>query len=207
MQQEMYVEVRHLDFWWGIYAFTTPTSWEDLIFYEKQADGFVRSGAVCVCSRTYLANGLAHVEDYPGEKDFAEKIKYFFQSNTLTYSYSYDEPEDENFYEVAFEALRNEKGVKPSYIEMWYPGDGIDTHAIESCTIAFCAKFLNKQVDRLLLKDIPSFEQAANWYKEHLARFGDGLIQVAFADTLVESLEEQWKIPKEEVRKILFRSL
>jgi hypothetical protein len=47
MKQEIYVDVRHQDFWWGIYAFTPPTSWEDLIFtayrrelQEKRLQGY-----------------------------------------------------------------------------------------------------------------------------------------------------------------------
>jgi hypothetical protein len=97
----------------GIYAFTLATSWEDLIFYKKKADDFVRIGSVCVCSRRYLENGLAELEDDPREKDFAEEIKQFLQSNALTYRYWYSEPEDKDFHEVAFEAERNEKGIKP----------------------------------------------------------------------------------------------
>ena len=207
MNQEIYVDVGHLDFWWGIYAFTHATSWEDLIFYEKKADDFVCIGAVCVCSRRYLENGLAALEDDPLEKDFVEEIKQFLQSRALTYRYWYDERGDENFHEVAFEAERNGKGVKPSYIEMWYPGDGIDMQAAETCTVAFCAKFLNKQVDIVHLKDVPPFEQTADEYRKHMARFSDGPVQIAFTDELVEALEKQWKLPREDVRKILLRSV
>ena len=207
MNQEMYIDVRHLDFWWGIYGFTRATSWEDLIFYEKKADDFVRIGAVCVCSRSYLASGLADLEDDPREEDFVKEIKQFLQNGVIAYQYWYDEPDAEDFYEVSFEAERNEKGVKPKYIEMWYPGDGIDMHAVEVCTIAFCAKFLNMQVSTVHLKDAPPFEQTAAEYRKHMAIFSDGPVPIAFTDELVEALGKQWKMSKEDVRKILLRSI
>ena len=205
MNQEIYVDVRHMNFWWGIYAFTLATNWEDLIFYEKKADGFVRIGAVCVCARSYLEDGLVDLENDPHEKDFAEEIKQFLQNNTIVYRYWYDESGDKDFREVSFEAERNEKGIKPSYIEMWYPGNGIDMFAVETCTIAFCAKFLNKQVDSVHLKEIPLFEQAAREYNEFMATFNGGPVRIAFTDELVGALEEQWKMPRENVLKILVR--
>lgn len=207
MKQEIYVDVRHMNFWWGIYAFTLATSWEDLIFYEKQADEFVHIGAVCVCSRRYLEDGLEDLESDPHERDFVEKIKQFLQKDTITYQYWYDEPGDKDFHEVSLDAGRNEKGVKPSYIEMWYPGNGIDMLAVETCTIAFCAKFLNKQVDIVLLKEAPPFEQAASEYKEFMATFNDDPVKIRFTDELIEALEEQWKMSREEVLKILLRSI
>lgn len=207
MNQEMYVDVRLQDFWWGIYGFMRATSWEDLIFYEKKADDFVRIGAVCACSRRFLANGLADLEGDPREEDFVKEIKQFLQNGALAYRYWYDEPDAEDFHEVSFEAERNEKGVKPRYIEMWYPGDGIDMHAVEACTVAFCAKFLNKQISTVHLKDAPPFEQTADEYRKHMAIFSDGPVQVVFTDELVEELEKQWKIPKEEVLKILLRGI
>jgi hypothetical protein len=155
MMQDIYVEAIHPDFWWGLYGFTSATSWEDLIFYEKQADSFVRIGGVCLCSRSYLEPDLAELATEPNQKDFVENIKQFLQADELVYHYYYDKPNDEDFYEVAFEAERNENGIKPCSIEMWYPGDGIDMVAVETCTRAFCKKFLKKQVGVVLLKEIP----------------------------------------------------
>lgn len=207
MKQEIYVDVRHADFWWGIYAFTILTDWEDLLFYEKKGDVFEHIGSTCVCSRRYLENGLEDLADDPREKNYVERVKQFLQSDVLTYRYWYDELGSEDFHEVAFEAERNGKGVKPRYIEMWYPGDGIDIHAVETCTIAFCSKFLHRSVDTVLFKNIPPFEQAADGYREHVARLGNGSVQIAFTEGLVEALAEQWKMLNEEVRRILLRSV
>lgn len=205
--QEIYVEVRHLDFWWGVYGFTRATDWEDLIFYEKQADALVRIGDVCACSRRFLGHGLADMKADPYEKDFAEKIEQFLQRETIVYHYFYSEPNDKDFYEVPFEAQRNDRGIKPCAIDLWYPEDGIDIAAVETCTRAFCEKFLKKHVDTVLLQDAPPFEQAANEYREHAARFRNGPVPVVFTEEVVESLATHWKKPKEEVLKILFRSL
>jgi hypothetical protein len=120
------------------------------------------------------------------------------------YHYCYDEPNDKGLYEVAFEAERNEEGIKPCYIEMWYPGEDIDRAAVETCARAFCDKFLSKQVDRVLLKDIPPFEEVAEHYRDDAAHYP---VRVVFADELVGSLAEQWKMPEENVLEILKSSV
>lgn len=207
MKQEVYIDVRHDNFWWGVYGFTEATDWEDFDFYEKKADDFVRIGSICVCSRRYLEDGLAGLEEDPDEKDFAVKVKQFLAGNTFAYHYCYEEPDSEDFYEVPFEAERNEKGIKPCYVEMWYPRDGIDMQAAEACTIEFYDKFLHKHVDAVLLKDIPSFEQKADTYREDLELFSQGPVQIRFSDELIANLEKQWNMSEEQVRKKLQRMI
>lgn len=205
--QDIYVDVRHFNFWWGLYGFCPPTDWEDLIFFEKHDAEFVRIGAVCVCSRTYLEQGLETLQEDPSEQDFVEEVKRFLQEQSLAYHYYYDEPDDPDFYEVAFEAKRNAKGIKPGSIEMWYPGAGIEMRAVETCTRAFCSTFLNRAVNAVILKDIPPFDEVAKTYQEYRATFHNGVVQVAFTEELVESLARQWNLSPEEVLRRLRRSI
>jgi hypothetical protein len=205
--QDIYVDVRHHNFWWGLYGFCPPTDWEDLLFFEKQGAEFVRIGAVCVCSRRYLEQGLEALPEDPDEQSYVEEVKRFLQEQTLAYHYYYDEPDDSDFYEVTFEAQRNARGIKPSSIEMWYPGTGIEMSAVETCTRAFCRTFLNRAVNAVVLKEIPPFEEMAKTYQEYRATFQDGVVQVAFTDELVESLARKWNLSPEEVLRRLWRSV
>jgi hypothetical protein len=207
MKQEIYVDVRHSNFWWGIYNLTPATDWEDLIFFEKQADDLVRIGAVCVCSRRYLQDALADLKDDPEEKGFVQDLEQFLQEQRLTYHYWYSNPDEENFSEVPFDAPCNEKGVKPCYIEMWYPGEGIDLEAVKACTMAFCRSFLHKERELIVFKEIPSFEETVQSYRKQMALQSNGTVQLAFSDDLVASLAQRWKKSTAEVLKILFRSL
>jgi hypothetical protein len=205
MNKEVYVDVLHLNFWWGIYGFIGATDWEDLVFYEKQGDEFVRIGSVSVCSKTHLKSSSEKIKSNPVERAFAAKVQRFLAGDALVYSYTYDEPDDKEFYEVPFEAERNEKGVKPCYIEMWYPSDGVTMAVVEACTITFCRKFLNQQVDTVSIKDTPPLEKIVHEYKEYEAMMRNGPVTFTFAEELVESLAKDWQISKEEVLKTLTR--
>src|SRR5712691_9609428 len=118
MSQDIYVDVQHANFWWGLYGFTDLTDWEDLQFYEKRAGSFFCIGKVCVCSKSYLEHTLIELQDDPGEKDYLQEIRQFLQDQVLLYRYFYDERDDKDFHEVSFEAQRNAHGVKTSYIEI-----------------------------------------------------------------------------------------
>ncbi len=47
------------------------------------------------------------------------------------------------FFEVPFDAKRNDQGVKPSSIEIWHPNAGIDKVAIHEALMSFSSQFLN----------------------------------------------------------------
>lgn len=69
---------------------SAPYRLGDLLFFEKQDAEFVRLGVVCVCSRTYPEQGLAALQEGPGEQGFVEEVKCFLQEQTLVYHYYYD---------------------------------------------------------------------------------------------------------------------
>lgn len=202
----IYIDVRHLDFWWGYYGFCNNTSWEDMILYRKWGKSYRKLAWTCICTKPYFESGLEDLRDDPDENEFVEKIVEFLESKKISYHYYYDKPDDTDFYEVQYEAQRNENNIKPRSIETWYPSNGVDKNVLDICARSFCKQFLDIQVDRVEFKEVISFEDALNSYIEHLKILGQNP-KVIFSDSLIKQMENQMNIPKEKVLKILNRSI
>jgi hypothetical protein len=195
-----------MNYWWGIYGLTGKVGWEDINLFDKNNHEYSKIAHTCICSRTYLENCLAELEEDIDEKEYTCEIKEFLNRNQTLFQYNYDKSENEDFYEVPFEAERNEKGIKPCYIETWHMSRSIDEAVIKECVILFCKKFLNSSVDEVIFKDIVSVGEATNEYIEQCELFGGGL-EMIFSDDLVKQLEVEWKKPREKVLGILNRSV
>lgn len=198
----IYVDTRHLDYWWGIYGIAEKTGWEDIVMYIKKGNSFKKIGWICVCTKAYLKSGLEDLEKDTEEMDFVKKVKEFLPHNYIKYHYYYDNPGDKDFYEVPFEAKRNEMNVKPSSIEMWYPSNGIDKAIVDDCVENFLGKFLNITVERIEYKDIVSTEEAIKEYVKEMEVWGKSK-EISFSDELIHLLEDEWETPKGKVLQML----
>ncbi|WP_432403426.1 hypothetical protein [Wukongibacter sp. M2B1] len=201
----IYIAVTSLNYWWGNYGFSEKTGWEDIGIYVKDGNRFKKLGWICICARSYLEHGLEELENDPDEMSFVKEIKGFLKDDEIKYHYYYDNPNYKDFYEVPFEAERNEMNVKPRSMEIWHPGGGIDKGAVDDCVRSFMKKFLDINVERIVYKDIVSPEEALQEYVEEMERW-EQYKGVVFSDDLIQSLEDKWKISKEKVLEILNRS-
>jgi hypothetical protein len=202
----IYVDVMHLDYWWGIYGLTPKTNWEDIVMYVKKGLRYKKIGWICVCSKQYFENGFEDLEKDPEEREFVQLIKEFLEKDEIKYHYYYDNPDDKDFYEVPFEAERNERNIKPRSIEMWYPNKGIDKETIDDCVKNFCQKFLNIDVDRIEYKEVISIDEANKEYSESIKQWQQ-CKGIFFSDELIQSLEKEMDVPEEKVLEILNRSI
>ena len=75
-KKSIYIDVRHSNYWCGVYNFEKPTSWEDVIIYEKRGKGFRKLAWTCISSSTYLRNGLNDLKTDEEEKEFVDKISF-----------------------------------------------------------------------------------------------------------------------------------
>jgi hypothetical protein len=206
MNKTVYIDVRHTNFWWGVYGFCGKTDWEDVIMYDLVNNEFEQIAWTCICSRKYFENGLEDLENDPNERDFVQKIREFLNSRNITYHYYYDKPADDDFYEVSYEAPSNVYGVKPRSIETWYPSNGIGIEEVENCTVEFCKKFLDINAIEVKFKDYVSRQDALESYVEDI-KFYNKHTGATFSDELVKMLEAEWDVSKEKVLEILNRSL
>ncbi len=202
----IYVDVRHLDFWWGFYGFCNNTSWEDMVLYQKWGRGYRKLAWTCICTKPYFESGLEDLRDDPDEKEFVEGIVEFLEGNKIEYHYCYDKANDTDFYEVPYEAQRNQNNIKPRSIETWYPSNGVDKNVLDICARAFCKQFLDIQVDGVKFKKVVLFEEAFKTYMEHM-KIWEQDPKVVFSDSLIEQMTKQMNIPKEKVLAILNRSI
>lgn len=202
----IYVEVRHFDFWWGVYGLAEKTGWEDVIMYVKKGKGFSKIEYMCLCTKSYLRNGLKSLENDSDEKEFAERIRKFIDNDEIMYHYYYDSVQDEDFYEVPFEAERNQHNIKPRSIEMWYPSQRIDYNVLEQSVKAFLKKFLDMDVLKIEYKDIVSEKDALESYIETIEQWAN-CKGITFSDELVQQLEDEWGKPQDKVLEILKSSI
>lgn len=203
---QIYVSIDSMNFWSGIYGLTHKVVWEDITIYKKFNHKYIKLARTCICTRDYFENYLEELEEDIDENEFVNEIKKFLSGNEILYYYEYDGPENKDFYEVPFEMERNERGIKPCYIEVWNTNKVIDEIVIKECVILFCKKFLNLVVDEVIFKDVVSIEEATKDYIKHYEMFGEGL-KMTFSDELLLKLEEAWKKPREKVLEILNRSM
>lgn len=134
------------------------------------------------------------------------KLNNFLKYKKVAYKYWYDDSRNDDFYEVPFEAKRNELGIKPSYIEIWHPNSVIDEQVIKECVVLFCEDFLKISIEEVIFKSIVSIEEAIQEYIKECKLFSNG-INIKFSESLISKLEEKWDKPQNEVVKILNKSI
>jgi hypothetical protein len=206
MSKTIYIDVRHMNFWWGVYGFSNKTDWEDVIMYEMVNTEFEKVAWTCICSRKYFESGLEDLENDPDERDLVHKIKEFLSNSDIIFHYYYSNSAEEDFYEVPYEAPRNAYDVKPSSIETWYPSDDIGIEEIERCTTEFCKKYLDIDIVEVKFKETVSRKDALESYVEDM-KFFNKHSGVTFSEELIQQLEIEWNVSKDKVLEILNRSL
>lgn len=204
---DIFIKTNSLDLWWGIYGLAPLTGWEDIYLLDSSEENAKRLGYFCVCTKNYLGNDLEDLEQDPEEKQFVEQIKLYLEDDTIHYNYGYDNPLDDDFFQLSYYNLpRNKLGIKPSYIEMWHPNIGIDKQVIEECVREFCLNFLNVKVNQIHYIEAISIEKAINTYTERITEFR-GKIDIEFTENLVQTMMKKLSKTKEEVINIISKSM
>lgn len=204
-KNKIIVRSESANLWWGIYGFCDKTGWEDLnLFYENEE----RIGGVCLNTKAYLRYCIEDLKDNPEEIDFVRALETYLADDKCHYWYYYDEKGDEDFYEVPYTAPINKHGVKPRFMDIWHPDEGIDLSTIKSAVKVWAKKHLHIENCEVVIDDIMPFEESLADFKEHGDLFrNDSEINVVFADELVEELSQLWNKPKEDVLKTLENSI
>ena len=204
---DIYIKTKSYDLWWGIYGLTSLTGWEDITFFDSLEQNATRIGYTCICTKNYLGSGLKDLEEDPDEKEFVEEIREYLEANTIHYHYCFNSPSDDDFFQLSYNNLPlNELGVKPSYIEMWHPNDGIDKQVLEECIKEFCVKFLDAKINRIHFIEPINIDEAISSYKEHTRRI-TGNIEIEFTDNLIQDMMKKLSKSKDEVLRILNNSI
>lgn len=188
--------------WWGIYGICEKVGWEDLnLFYENEE----RIGGVCLNGKDYLRDGIEQLLEDPEEQDYVEAIEKYLNDNKCYYWYFYDDEHDEDFYEVPYTAPKNEKGIKPRFLDIWHPDERIGLSTIDSGVKAFAKEHLGLEYCEIKIQNVESYEDSLKSFKENeKLLFGtESKARIKFSDELVEDLSRHWGKSKEEVLKKL----
>jgi len=204
-QQKIIVKTESSNLWWGVYGFTEKVGWEDIeLFYESGE----RIGYVCLNAKSYLRHSLDRLKNELDEKDFYEALQCYLTDYKCHYWFYYDKKKDEHFFEVPYEAPRNEEGTKPCLIDIWHPDESIDIETIESAISEFGSKFLKIQDCLVEVIHDVSLEEALVSFKENEERFGGkSAHEIIFSDELVTELSSLWKMSNDDVLKKLKESI
>lgn len=183
--------------WWGVYGFCEKVGWEDITIYDENGEKLAKAS---INSKDYMQSAIEDLEEEPGEKDFVLAIKNYLSANECVFWYFYNDKEADDFYEVDYLAPRNEKGVKPRFVDIWHPDDGIDLESIKTGVESFLKKhFAMEEVDIEIESNV-SIEEAYESFIEHEKMFaGDSPVEIKFSDEIVEKLSKDWNKSKDEV--------
>jgi len=198
------VKTESSNLWWGIYGLCDKVGWEDLeLFYESGE----RIGAACLNTKSYLRNALNDLLDKEDEKEFSDAVQKYLSDHICHYWFYYDEPGDEDFQEVNYDAPKNEKGVKPRFIDIWHPDEEIDLKTIETGVSLFMKDFLGIENCIVEIIEAEPLEEAVRSFKLHQERFGGSDVKVEFSDELISELSERLKMEKKDVLEKLNLSI
>jgi len=204
-KNKIIVRPESANLWWGIYGFCEKNGWEDLNLFNENDK---RIGGVCLNGKGYLRAGLDDLKNDPEEKEFVVAIEKYLADNKCHYWYYYDDKDDEDFYEVPYLAPKNKKGVKPRFMDIWHPDEGIGISTINSAIEVWAKEHLGIEGCDIEIQNEESFEDSLKSFKEEEELFrGDSKVEVKFADELIEELSQHWKKPKGEVLKKLENSI
>lgn len=205
MKNKIIVKPESANLWWGIYGFCEKIGWEDLNLFDENEK---RIGGVCLNSKSYLRAALDDLRDIPKEMQFVKAIEKYLSDNKCHYWYYYDNKDSEDFYEVPYLAPKNNEGTKPRFMDIWHPDEGIGISTINSAIKTWAKDHLNLENCYIEIQNEESFEDSLTSFKEEEKLFGsDSKLEVKFADELIKELSIYWNKTRDEVFKILEKSV
>lgn len=208
-QQKIIVKTESSDLWWGIHGLTEKAGWEDLELFYASGE---RIGFVCLNTKKYLRYSLDSFKiqnDIDADEiEFYNTLQNYLEGNECHYWFYYDQKDDEYFFEVPYEAPRNKEGIKPSWMDIWHPDEGIGIQTIERAVAEFAGKFL--EIEDCLVEvvhDVSLEESIASFKKSEELFGGRAPQEIAFSEQLVTELSGLWKMNNDEVLKKLKESI
>jgi hypothetical protein len=204
---DIFVDVRHCDFWWGVYGFTSGTSWEDFILYRRIFFRYKKIACFSANARSFMEDRSDEEksDQDTSEKEFYNELHDFLKSCKIAFHYYYDNIGCEDFYEVPFDAPRNEQGIKPSSIEIWHPASGLNLQQADECIHAFNMKFLYLPICNIRWKSKPSFKKSKKAFCKDNNQTSNP--KVVFTKELVAEMADKLNKPTEDVKKLLKKSV
>lgn len=194
------------NFIWAYYGFCDFPIWEDFTIYVKRGGKYSKLTRLCICSKIYHRESLEELKDMPSEKDYVFKIEQFLQSKEINYYYFYDALDDDEIYEVCFDAPLSHEGLKPRSIELWSPYERVDLNSVVESVTDFYKKHFGERECTVKLKINECRHKAYKEYCQYVNDFSQG-VDVVFSNELVEKMKLAMNKSEEEIVRLLEVSL
>ncbi len=174
-KQAIYIDTTSINLWFGFYGLDEPSSDEHVWIYDTPDTDAPENllAWIGVGSRNRLrdileAEGVpAILEDKAAEEEepFLQEIRRLLASDKIEFRYLYDDPLGGKLRELPYRDLpRNERGALPCLIEVYPPAEHLEQETFESAISAFCERFLNIRVQKIVQLRPLSLEKALNEY-------------------------------------------
>lgn len=205
--QTVYYSVTSNNYYWGVHGLSDLVLWEDVRIFVKKSDKYKQVAFPCVCSKEYFSLSMEDlIEDCSPEDEWILKVEQFLKRDDVVYEYYYDDPGDEDFSEVEFNAERNENGIKPRSLELWYPSSRLGQAEIEDAVCQFCNKFLS--MNDLVIEELNgvNFDEAV---KDFLGFEDDtnNLKRITVSEEVINELSERTGKSKTDIEKLIKHSI
>lgn len=174
MLDTVYVDIRHMNFWFGEYGLCDKSCNDEITIYSN-ANKNNKLGYFEITTHISLAylynNELNHEEDY----DYKKEIEEFLNDDSqIIYNYIYPRDDKGLLYQVNHFAPLNRNNHKPVYIDMWTKlSDEFDINEIKKCVKILVKEFFFENVSNVQFLDIPTYDETKNAYEEIIGIFKD----------------------------------
>lgn len=189
--KDVFAQTESLSFWWSVYGWS-PSLWEDIYISYKDENGVSQYSATTIDVKGYVKYCVGDSSEYAKDQldgfceEFNKSIDELLNAEEMFYGYYYDSPTDKDFYEVGFDAPRNENGVKPRYIVIYHPAEKIDIKVVKEAVSKYCRDFLG-----IPFCKVHHLRKPKRTYMKKL--WGDNLKQIEKARKYAES-GGRWKV-------------
>lgn len=163
----VYIDIRHMNFWYGHYNFCGKSCNDEVIIYSdesaKESLGYFE-----ITTKLALENSLKNDLDKEEDKeDYTERESFLESNSDIYYSFKYPRDKRDIRDQVKHDAPRNEKNHKPIYIDMWTKlSESLDLNEIKVCVKIIIKEFFNTDVTTVEIIDIPSYEEVKLDFEE-----------------------------------------
>jgi hypothetical protein len=150
---DVLVQIRHMNYWWGIYGLCDPTSWEDVLLHVRepgQSDAR-RIGAFCACGRSFF-KGLDELRGDPAEADWVARADRYLAGDRIV-------PD------MARPQLRD-PDAGPPFLDLWHPSPGIDEQAMHDCVRYYALHYLGLEIGKIEYLEVETFDEALESFRE-----------------------------------------
>jgi hypothetical protein len=134
MLDTIFVEIRHMNFWWGEFGFCDKSCNDEITIYSdaKKTNQLGYFEITTHKSLTYIYNQELYDVDDESFKRIIEK--FLNDESQIFYHYIYPKDDEDLMYQVSHFAPFNSNNHKPIYIDMWTKlSNTLDINEIKKC--------------------------------------------------------------------------